>query len=356
MYAKGRILSKISDKLWEQGYEKTEEIKYAETHWPVYQEYWLYGKKGFRYMWAPEVRAGSANGSVNGQVRAINPLTPEYADLFLKFARWFDKYKMNKGAKNEFGLGPFLDTEHNGRAALAWVHEYGVLGLGTNPDESYAVFGGISSHSTEIAAEKLGMPHISHPGVRAYKKSPRGGKHETVDDFVSEAYQANTMLKLYEAATAPAVDISNIARFMSKKRDLDFYLPAKYRELPKTEREKWAENADDARYWALSVIEETVTEKIENDIYPILTGEPGSYKEGWGFKSLLGAMWLQMRNFMLSEDNTCLRCGELFPKTRRDRVYCGDECSARTRAAKSYEREKQRAKEKREATKKKLQG
>lgn len=345
-------MSKISDKLWKSSYEKTVENKAAETHWPVYHKYRLHGTKGFRHIKAPEVR----NGSVNGQVRAINPLTPQYADLFLTFARWPDKYKMDGGKKNEFGLGPFFDTSRNAQAALAWVHEYGVLGLGTNQGESYAVARGPFSHSTEIVAEKFGMPHTPHSGVRAYKNSPTGGQHETVDRFVSEVYQANFILKLYEAATAPTADVPNIARFMSKQRDLDFYLPTKYRGLPKTEREDWSTNADDARYWALRVVEETVTEKIEGDVYPTLMGEPGSYKEGWGFKSLLGAMWFQMRNFMLGEDSRCPACGHLFHKNRRDKTYCSDKCSGRARAAKAYERKKRQAEERRKATMKRLRG
>ena len=343
-------MSKISEKLWERSYEKAVEIKYAETHWPVYEEYELRGAEGFRHLCAPGVRSGCANE----EAKSINPLTPEYAGLFLEFARWFDKHEMDKGTNNALGVGPSLDTPRNGEAALAWAHEYGLLGLGRNPDESFAVTGGVISSSAEIAAEKLVMPNLAHSGARAYRKSDTGGENETVERFAAEAYEANIVLKLYEAATAPTMNVPAIARFMSKRSVFAFHLPAKYRGSAKTERETWSRDADDARDWALAVVEETVTGKVENDVYPTLAGEPGSYKEAWGFKSLLGAMWLQMRYFMIGEDNLCPACGQLFHKTRRDKTYCSDQCSGRARARKQYARKKRRAEEIRETTRKRL--
>ena len=87
-----------------------------------------------------------------------------------------------------------------------------------------------------------------------------------------------------------------------------------------------------------------MNKKVEEGFYLVLLGERGSYEDGWGFKSLLGAMWLQMRWFMRSDrsEGFCPRCGELFPKTRRNKVHCGDACSGRARAAKAYERKKRR--------------
>jgi hypothetical protein len=334
-------LSRISDDSWKQIYDKTVEIKSAETHWPVYEAYKLDGMEDSRYIRKPKYN-GSA---LNKIVKSIDPFTPEYAGLFLEFARWFDKHKMDKGTKDEFGCGPNLDTTRNAQATLAWVHKYGVLGLGRNPCESFAVVGRISSSSTEIAAEQLGRPGLGHPGPRAYSKGREGGKHETVEGFVFEAYHANVVLKLYEAATAPTVDVPSIARFMLKRRDIAFHLPSEYARFVPSEREQYSEDANDARFWALAVVEDAVNTKVENDTYPIVVGEPYSYKAGWGFKSLLGAMWLQMRGFMLGETSHCLYCGGIFPKTRRNKVYCGDVCGGRARADRQYARKKQREQE-----------
>jgi hypothetical protein len=304
-------------------------------------------------MWMPEI----SSGSLVRVTKYINPRTPEYAGLFLEFARWFDKQKMEKST--DVGYGTTLDTPRNGEAALAWVHQYGVLGLGTNPYESFAVVGGISSNAADIAAERLGRPDLEHPGTRAYSTGHRGGKHETVERFVFEACEANVVLKLYEAATASTVDIPSIARFMSKRRDFADYFSAQHRRFAMSDRERYSEDADDARSWAIRIVEDAVTRKVESDVYPTLLGEPGAYKEAWGFKSLLGAMWFQMRSFMLGEIaiDYCLRCGDLFRKTRRNRIYCDKkECGPRYRSARSYERKKERQERAREATKLRLKG
>lgn len=353
IHAKGLILTRISDSLWKRGYDKTVETKSSETLWPVYERYELRGVEGSRYILMPE-----RSSTLNTIAKQIDPRASEHADLFLKFARWFDKQKMDKGPKEELAIKVGLDTPRNAEAALKWAHEYGVLGLGTRPNESFAVAGSVSSSAEDIVAERLGRSDLQHPdpGTRAYSKGRTGGRHETVENFVVEAYVANIVLKLYEAATAPTVDMPNVARFMSKRKELNFHLPTKYRSLAKTEREKWSGSADDARYWALAVVEDAVARKVENDVYPILVGEPGLYKGDWGFKSLLAAMWFQMREFMLGEDNQCPVCWKLFPKTRRNKTYCSDQCGSRARAAKAYERKKRRAEERREATRKKLRG
>ena len=89
----------------------------------------------------------------------------------------------------------------------------------------------------------------------------------------------------------------------------------------------------------------------------ILLGEPGAYTEAWGFKSLLGAMWFQMRNYMLGEDNKCPHCGQLFHKSRRDQTYCSEQCGARcTGRPRAYARKKQRQQEARAATRRRLRG
>jgi hypothetical protein len=337
-------LGDIGEQTWRKTYEKTVETKSSETGWTVYEEYRLLGAEGSRYIRAPEKGADS----LNRVARYVDPLAPEYAYLFLRFARWFDEQKMDKATDTQYG--PTLDTSRNGDAALAWAHEYGVLGLGRSYAESFGVVG-LSPNSAYIAAERLGMQDPDPPVVRAYGKGRGGGEHETVDGFVREAYEANVVLKLYESATAPTVDAPSIVRFMPQHD-----VPPEFGRLALPTRERYAGNAHDAHLWALAVAEDAVIRKVEHDVYPILLGKPGAYKEGWGFKSLLGAMWFQMRNFMLGEDNKCERCGRLFRKSRRDKTYCSEECGNRARAARGYERKKRRQQRAREATRRRLQG
>jgi len=79
-------------------------------------------------------------------------------------------------------------------------------------------------------------------------------------------------------------------------------------------------------------------------------------QRGWEFKSLPGAMWLQMRNYMLGGDTKCPVCGRVFHKSRRDKPYCSDRCSGRARAARAYIRKEQHEKRGREATRRRLRG
>jgi hypothetical protein len=236
---------------------------------------------------------------------------------------------------------------------LSWARKYGVLGLGRNPDESLGVSGPLGSSSAMIAAKKLDKPEWGREGQRAYHMSPRGGKHETVESFVFEACEANVVLKLYEAATvkpgsgdAKRRSLETISRFMSNEKDF-LHLPKRYRSTAKTEREQWGEDLELARIWALGVVEDTVHRKVEHDVYPILVGGSGSYTEGWGFKSLLGAMWFQMRAFMLGDRpfDICPQCGGLVDKSRRNKKYCDADCARRARQNRYYRNKAQRQRE-----------
>lgn len=356
---KGRIVSRISEAAWKRVHAKTEE-KNAEGRWPVYgaELYQTRGYEGSRYIQVQ--RPADTALWMEAEVKSVDPLAPEYRDLFLKFARWFDGQKMDKGFEEGPGYPPTLDTPQNERAALRWVREYGVLGLDKNPNSTFAVGGSLASSSAEIAARLLGVPHLGHPGTRAYRMSAEGGAHETVEKFVLMAREANVVLKLYSAATAKTPNMAEIERFMSDEKPHYAYPPGRSPSYARyTERETWAKDAELARAWALLVVEEAVTRNVENDVYPILLGERGSYKEGWGFKSLLGAMWLQMRMFMQGDEawDLCEWCNGPFYKSRRDKIYCDDKaCGPRYRAARSYKRKKERQEKAREATKHRLKG
>jgi hypothetical protein len=322
----------------------------AENRWAVYEAkvYQLHGMEGSRY-----VKASIPPGRrLSERAKDIDPFSPEYADLFFRFAHWFDGQSMERGAQEGPGRLVGFDTPRNADAALAWAREYGVLGLGRNPASSRAI-SSLPPSLNEIAARRLGRPELGHSGTRAYRMSAEGGTHETVEAFVLEAYEANLALKLYAAATAKTLSMSDIERYMSN--DVPERLPKRDRF---TEREVWSQDEGLARAWALERVLETVNMKIEHDVYPILVGEPGAYKEGWGFKSLLGAMWLQMRAFILGDESygRCARCNEPFYKSRRDRTYCNEECGNRARAARGYERKKQRQQAAREAMRRRLRG
>lgn len=163
-------------------------------------------------------------------------------DLFLKFAR------LAENGLDDVASAGGLDTDKNACVALDWAWEHGVLGLTRGDEEEW--FRGAST---------------------------RGGKADSVASFASEAWRANTCLRLYEAATAEEMDKDFIASRMYP-RDKAFFTrtPARTRE------------------WALNIVATETQKKIAGNAYPALYGEVGRFVAGWSFTNLLGAMWLQM--------------------------------------------------------------
>jgi hypothetical protein len=198
---------------------------------------------------------------------------------------------------------------------LGWLHRYGVLGL-----------------------ERYGKSYN-----RAWME---GGGSEKFSRFREEAQTANGVLRLYEAATAPdGPDVAVIAEFIPERR-----------RLYHTQTAEWA------WWWALQEVGEAVQKKLMTECFPQLyLWKDGNFARAWGFGSLLGAMYLQMKFLMTSsETRRCkardceriiiYRQPESPPgikkndrsggyRPRSDKEFCNDACSARER----YWRRKEKA-------------
>lgn len=262
-------------------------------------------------------------GMVNtGELIYYRPLV-DHPDLFLKFARlkldipgtiyWSESLT---GYPSVFGEYDYtkLETERNVKVALDWADDNGVLGL--TPGEP---------------PRRGGEPSRSGG-------SPMGGEGDTIWRFVVESYIAGRTLRLYEAATDPkGVDINAI-------RGLAGLTPF------------GEESPDLARERALDTVARTVEMMVTNRSHPILRRKADGIVQGWGFKDLLGAMWLQMM-WLVSADSgrRCQRPGcnkaiaierpdpakldykefyredkkWLVPRkyaTRSDKIYCSNSC------------------------------
>lgn len=145
---------------------------------------------------------------------------------------------------------------------LDWVHYYGVLGL-DGPVEGYG------------------------------KAWTRGGPEETLSRFVEEARTANKALRLYEAATAPYGP--NVATIESY--------------IPEHDRHYFGDDPESVKGWALDEVAATVQERLTAECYPQLYGLPGGngFDSAPDFKSLLGAMYLQMM-FLMTATGEVRRC------------------------------------------------
>jgi hypothetical protein len=168
------------------------------------------------------------------------------------------------------------------------------------------------------------MPGLGSVG-RGHRNLATGGMpHESVANFAFEAWEAYVAWRLYESVRSEGtVEESSIIRFMSTRDQMDADITASSEIDSWVERDIYSRDTELTRQWALTVVGDAVNSKLENHCYPIIHGDgPRSYKRGWVFKSLLGAMWMQMM-FLMLEDRRCWWCGKpLDPGMPRHARFC----------------------------------
>jgi hypothetical protein len=228
--------------------------------------------------------------------------------LFFKFARLADDDGLSPASRLED-----LDTEKNAQAAYDWVDEWGVLGL--TPEESEG---------------------------RVYY-STLGGQGDTVVRFAEEAWAANAVLRLYEAATREegGPDIEAMLEIM------------KYGEVSPRGQRYITQTPERARGWALETAAQWTQKRVARYCYPALYHRHNHFVQGSGFSNLLGALWLEMFWVLLSDETRRCEnpeCNRIVPfeptparewsnleqdvratgyATRVDKVYCRKKCANR---------------------------
>lgn len=225
----------------------------------------------------------------------------DYPDLFLEFARLRERKRSNQAQSNEI--------------ALDWANKYGLLGCSRGFYQDRHTF------RREAAAP-----------------------HEFVDQFFEEVDRAAAVLAFYEA---------------SLNRDEDAILPL-LGQFPTWPVELFVHYADsDATDlyggrlgFALYLVTYEVVRMVRTFAYPKLTLHPGPSRpsrltSGYGFLTLLGAMYLQMYWLVAAGEKhvtRCRYCGKLVRltartpgsesvgkrrKPRQDKRYCNDACRQR---------------------------
>jgi hypothetical protein len=319
--------------------EKAVNTDLRASEWFYFEEYALESSPdGYRYV-AAKRDPGPLNIVSLDQMGYYRPLT-DHPDLILQFARlkldlpeavfWSLRrypYVFGNPVANgdytaeqllEYDLYDYsrLETERNQEAARDWAEGNGALGL--------------TSGSGFL--RRGGEPYI-------IRGDPMGGAEDTVWRFVIESYIANRTLTLYEAATAPdGVNAGTIRRLIPGPSD-------EHNDSPHL-----------ARHEALDEVARTVETMVANRCYPVLRRKEDGIAQGWGFRDLLGAMWLQMMWLVIADSGRrCQRpgcnrtitiarqdSGELkytesyregkrwhVPHkyaTRKDKKYCSDSC------------------------------
>jgi hypothetical protein len=239
-----------------------------------------------------------------GIARKYAPLR-DHPDLFLKFARLAEK--------RDIAVDDMLE----------WAGRYGLLGAEEGIDH--------------VALEPTGGISLASSGQ---------GRRESLAHFSGAVVRAARCLRLYEAAMAPdEMGIETLRRMYKSRPD------ALKKALEEDERKKLKKEA-------LEEVEREVQGYIESECYPLLyRRRDGGYVHSWGFRSLLGAMYLQMMWVMEAGDRITLckfpdcfkiidyekpdsRQAELNPKTgepykrgpyktRKDKEFCGKNCTVK---------------------------
>ncbi|MGI9050680.1 MAG: hypothetical protein ACR2GU_15110, partial [Rubrobacteraceae bacterium] len=179
-----------------------------------------------------------------------------------------------------------------------------------------------------------GIDYLEIPGRRDY----RMGRRESLAAFWEEVLNAARVLRMYEATTASGFSEKNLAKTL---RAWGFLVKGQSLEQP--------------REFALSFVGDEVGAYVSRECHPVLyrtvtgDGRTMGFAQGFGFDSLLGAMYLQMMWLMTegSEENVrrcgrpgCPRIISFEPpqpdsmrrgasgkyRTRKDKKYCSSAC------------------------------
>jgi hypothetical protein len=220
-----------------------------------------------------------------------------------------------------------------------WVHRYGLLGRHYDDPEYYA---------------SLPRSGIVTPPM---KYAPEGGPAETAVEFWLEAWEANSLLNLYEGALSRDKDkleqLLEIKDPEKKKLIVDLYRPKRGR----SKGGAWTEVLMERPQWidilvhkSLERIWHVVEDRISVLAYPAVDLQitavhnmltPEKVTPTWGFRNLLGAMYLQFTWLValrgdLSRCEYCKRIISHTPslgqsegkarKPREDKIYCNKQC------------------------------
>jgi hypothetical protein len=264
------------------------------------------------------------------------PYAPlDYPDIFLQFANLVED-------------GPITP-----KVMLEWAQEYGVLGL------------------------KRTMKYDT--------RSPLGGPEENVANFALFAEEANMILRLYDTVTSPDGPDYEYVREHPRLGDMLFFDPFAMKAKARYEQHATVREVEPAFPWmvvsqstresvrrylietvdemsperlkevALRFIDETIHQRVAGECHPRLYRQKdGTARRGWGFKSLLGAMWLQMmwlRSAPADEVDRCPWCRKIIAfgpqpeqpeidpgmkknarrkyRTRDDKTFCNPRCRAK---------------------------
>lgn len=289
--------------------------------WPVYKKYEVVEEGGEPFVIAPISRYSFVEPE---PYKTEIDTSSDKAYLVQRFAGRsplqdaMTFYAPLKTPELVLDLAELAEKKITPEAVRRWAETYGLLGF---PDEDVV--------RTE---EELGRYKVS-----------RSGRRDNVRRFTETAQTVRACLRTYEAITADSeVELDSLlstAGYLPRKAFLPFG-PVE-------------QHIGKERSWLFRVIGRTVQLRLEERCYPLFGARTrndeatGKFALTWGFRGLVGAIWLHMAWLLEAENERvkrcklpdCLRVIHFEPgepaedpglkrnvrgkyKTRKDRIFC----------------------------------
>jgi hypothetical protein len=309
---RGHNILRIKDEFIYAG-KKAVKTEQLESTWPIYKDYQVVEEDGRLYVYAPlrpperpeeaVVQIGQPDLNLD---RMYSPLR-DVPDLFLRFASLAPRKPLSDDDKLE--------------RMLKWARSYGVLGS--------------KAHTVGLIAD--------NPRTLDYSAQP--DRVQSLFEFQCAVQEAALCLRLYQAATAN--------QGLGDEGELSEVL---------SEQNRKNKSLDLQRERALMRAQIIAHAHITEQCYPVLarqlrrttnnTYETAGFSQGWGYRSLLGAMYLQMMWLMTIASNVkrcegpdCINIITFDPpespispekgargkyRTRSDKRFCSENCKSKS--------------------------
>jgi hypothetical protein len=259
------MTKEITEEQFDNVLRKSIKDELSRAGWPVYKHYEVREEDGEVFViaplsehWVPEDETSEWRGY--SRLEVANPAVDA-----LSF------YAPLRTPELVVDMAALAEKEIAPETVLGWAETYGLLGF---PEDD-----------TVELREEFG-------NIRAENQ----GRRDSVAHFVEAAGEIMTCLRAYEAATAGEGPL-----------DLEA-LEASSRSLPVKALRPWERREGEERRWVLRVVGGMIQTRISEHCYPKLSRySDGHFALSYGFKNLLGAVWLQMA-WLLSAEDGVTRC------------------------------------------------
>ena len=274
---------RLDNEQFEQASAKAVKKELWSPEWPVYEHYEIVEEDGEVFVVAPVspasfvesepeeegvIKQGEMKGRRWQRFAGRDPIEDAMQPLY---------YAPLKKPEVVLQLAELAEKEITPERVLGWAETFGLLGL--PEDDEVSTFNGYLNLRVKVG----------------------NARRESVRRFAEAAREIRACRLIYEAVTA------------NEDVDLDELLPA-IAFLPLKALSPWDRREGEERSWLFRVLGRMVHTRLKEHCYPLFTTytigglAAGKFALSWGFKNLLGAIWLLMAWLLEAEGERVRRC------------------------------------------------